>query len=345
MHRAIYTLALVTPVLFLLSETGCHPVNLPYTQTGNWLQSAQIGSYPRTNAVSFVIGNKAYVGTGYNPLVNGNKLSDFWRFSVDSGWKQVQSLPGSVRSNAVGFSLNGHGYVGTGLGADGVTSFNDFYQYDTLLNQWTQKSSFPGGPRRDAVGFGLQGKGYIGTGFSFVWLNDFYEYDPGTDSWALTVGTSGDFSKRQAATCFVHNNKAYIVAGSANGTMARDFWSFDPSLSSPWVRLGDITNDNSSTKDDQYSDIRREYAVSFINGDSAYLTLGQNGVPLASTWVYDFVHDQWAQRTPYHREPRTGAVAFTISGRSFVGTGNAGSAGVLDDFDEFMPNQPYNPND
>jgi hypothetical protein len=344
----MYTLAIMAPVILFLPAASCHKTGLPYTQSGNWIQSAQIGSYPRSNAVSFVIGDNAYVGTGYNPQVsNGGRLNDFWRFRTDSGWRQMQSLPGSPRSNAVGFGLGSHGYVGTGLGADGITMYNDFYQYDAALNQWTQKSSFPGGTRCDAVGFGLQGKGYIGTGFSSFWLNDFYQYDTLSDTWSLTIGTAGEFSKRRGATSFVYHNKAYIVTGSGSGSLARDFWSFDPSQSSPWVRLGDIVPDNTAAKDDQYSDLQRQFAVSFVNGDSAYLTLGQNlgSGPVPSTWVYDFAHDQWAQRTPYHRQPRFSAVAFTVKGRSFVGTGNTGNSGVLDDFDEFVPYQPYNVND
>src|SRR5882724_902421 len=230
MRRAIYSLAIVTPIILFLPAASCHRTNLPYTQNGNWVQSAQIGSYPRSNAVSFVIGDKAYVGTGYNPQANGNRLNDFWQFNVDSGWRQVQSLPGNPRSNAVGFGLGSHGYVGTGIGSDGITMYNDFYEYDTLLNQWTAKTPFPGGARFDAVGFGLQGKGYIGTGYSSFWLNDFYEYDPLSDTWARTIGTAGDFTKKRGATAFIRKNKAYIVTGSVSGGMARDFWSFDPSL-------------------------------------------------------------------------------------------------------------------
>ncbi|HMH24310.1 MAG TPA: kelch repeat-containing protein [Puia sp.] len=348
MRRAIYSLALLSPVILFLPAASCHKTSLPFTQTGNWIQSAQIGSYPRSNAVSFVIGDFAYVGTGYNSQISTTRLSDFWRFSVDSGWKQVENMPGDPRSNAVGFSLGTHGYVGTGVGSDGRTVYNDFYQYDPSLNQWTQKRSFPGDPRMDALGFGLQGKGYIGTGYSYIWLNDFYQYDEQSDTWALTIGTAGQFTKRRAATSFIYKNKAYIVTGAGSGSLAKDFWSFDPSLPQPWTRLGDIISDNTSAKDDQYIDIQRQYAVSFVNGDSAYLTLGENlGTgSVNSTWVYDFSHDQWAQRTAYHRQPRSGAVAFTISGRSFVGTGNSGgSAGALDDFDEFVPYQPYNQND
>src|SRR5450755_1238566 len=176
MHRAIYPSAMVGLVLMIM-DISCHPVKIDPTQEGNWLQAAPIGSYPRSNAVSFVLGKNAYVGTGYNENIQGtnNRLKDFWYFNADSGWQQIADLPGPPRSNASAFALGNHGYVGTGY--DGINMYNDFYQYDPGMNQWTQKSDYPGGQRYDAVGFAVQGKGYIGTGFSDYWLNDFYQYD------------------------------------------------------------------------------------------------------------------------------------------------------------------------
>jgi len=351
MLRANHSLACVSYLLSftIIGGCDCKKPQISPTQVGNWIQSAEIGSYPRSNAVSFTIGDTAYVGTGYNATVNlgrvNDRLNDFWRFSTDSGWKQVQSIPGPPRSHGVAFGLGNYGYVGTGY--DGLKMYNDFYQYDPGANQWTLKASFPGGPRYDAVGFAVQGKGYIGTGFNGLWLNDFYQYDPQTGHWVPTIGTSGNLSKRRGAMAFVYKEKAYLVGGAGSGSLTKDFWSFDPSLGTPWERLGDIINDNTSAKDDAYSDIQRMNAVAFVNGDSAYLTLGQNVSPLPTTWVYDFGHDQWARRTPYHRDARAGAVAFTIKGRSFVGTGSPGanSTVTFDDFDEFLPYQLYNVND
>jgi len=350
MLRANYSLVSASYVLSLaiLAGCSCKEPHLSPTQIGNWLESAEIRGVPRSNAVSFTIGDIAYVGTGYNSTVSpgriNDRLNDFWSFNTDSGWKQVQSLPAPPRSNAVAFGLGSFGYVGTGY--DGVKMYNDFYQYDPSLNQWTIKNTFPGEARYDAVGFAVKGNGYIGTGYNGNWLNDFYQYDPQQDKWVLTIGTSGDLSKRRGATVFVYHDKAYLLGGSRDASMTKDFWSFDPTQPAPWLRLGDLINDNTSTKDDGYTDIQREYAVTFVNGDSAYLTLGENIQPLATTWVYDFVHDQWARRTAYHRQVRVGAVAFTIKGRSFVGTGGPGpnSTMTYDDFDEFLPNQPYNAN-
>jgi N-acetylneuraminic acid mutarotase len=323
---------------------GCKPASLSDTQLGNWVQAAAIGAYPRSNSVCFVIGDHAYVGMGYNESIGGlGRLKDFWTFCVDSGWTQVQDFPGPPRSNAAGFSIGNEGYAGTGY--DGFTAYNDFYRYDPVANVWMRKADYPGGARYDAVGFGVHGLGYLGTGFNIYWLNDFYQYDPGQDKWAETPGTSGNFSKRRGAVAFVYNDQAYIVTGSNSGGMVRDFWRFDPSQHEPWFQLNNITNTSSETFDDGYTDIEREYGTMFVNGTQAYLSTGTNNSLLNSTWAYDIPSDRWSRRTPWQRSSRDGAVSFTVSGRSFLGTGNTGSNSTFDDFDEFQPPVAFDSND
>lgn len=330
--------------VILLSVFSCRPASIPDTQLGDWTEAAPIGAYPRSNSTCFVIGDSAYVGLGYNESIGGSgRLHDFWRFCIDSGWKQLQDFPGTPRSGAAGFSLGNYGYAGTGY--DGVNTYSDFYQYDPALNQWTAKASYPGGPRYDAVGFGIQGKGYIGTGYNIYWLNDFYQYDPLKDQWQLTEGTSGNFSKRRAAVAFIYQDKAYIVTGSNSGGMVRDFWMFDPSQPEAWKQLNNITNTNTGTFDDGYTDIEREYATAFVNGDQAFLSTGRNGTMQTSTWAYDFSRDLWSRRSAWPRAPRFGAVSFTVRGKSFLGSGNTGSNTTFDDFDQFLPTVAFNAND
>lgn len=342
MKTPAFLLTLSLPLF--CSLFACHPTNIPDTQLGNWVASASIGDPPRGSASSFVIGTDAYAGLGFNQSIGGTgRLKDFWRFSVDSGWQQMADFPGAPRSEAAAFSIGGNGYVGTGY--DLITVYSDFYQYDPVANTWTRKADFPGTPRYDAVGFSVHGKGYIGTGFNINWMNDFYEYDPAQDKWSLTPGTSGNFSKRQGAVAFVYKDQAYIVTGANNGGMVKDFWRFDPTQSPAWHPLANITNTNSATFDDGYTDIVREYATAFVNGEQAFLTTGMNGSLVSSTWAYDFASDRWSRRTPWAKPPRSGAISFTVRGRSFVGTGNTGSNSTFDDFDEFVPTQAYDSND
>jgi len=212
------------------------------------------------------------------------------------------------------------------------------------LPGWTRKADFHD-PRYDAVGFALQGKGYIGTGYNGYSRNDFYQYDTAADTWTLTTGTSGNFSKRRGAVAFVYKDKAYIVTGSNNNVMVRDMWSFDPSGAVPWQQLANITNTDPASWDDGYTDIQRELATGFVNGDQAFLVTGSNGTMQTSTWAYDFASDRWSRRTAYPKAPRTGAVSFTISGLSFLGSGFSGSNSTFDDFEQFQPKVPFNSND
>ena len=337
-------LHLFTLAITVLTIASCHPDHLSDTQLGDWLQAAAIGNYPRSNAACFVLADKAYIGLGYNEHIGGQgRLKDFWRFSVDSGWKQLQDFPGAARSHAASFALGNYGYVGTGF--DGLNTYGDFYQYDPAQNQWTVRASLPGPSRYDAVGFGIQGKGYIGTGYNVYWMNDLYQYDPQKDVWVLAQGTSANFSKRQGAMTFIYQDKAYIVGGSNNNSMVRDFWQFDPSQPNPWKQLHSITNTDQGTFDDGYTNIERQNGVAFVNGAQAFITTGTNGTMINSTWAYDFAGDVWSQRSPYPRQPRFGAVGFTISGKSFVGTGNTGSNTTFDDFEQFLPLVPFNAND
>jgi hypothetical protein len=83
----------------------------------------------------------------------------------------------------------------------------------------------------------------------------------------------------------------------------------------------------------------------FVNGDLAYLATGRNGSLVTSAWAYYINADRWAQRSPYPRSQRFGSVAFTVSGKSFPGTGNTGNNTTFDDFDQFLPDVAFNVND
>lgn len=330
----------------LFCNLSCGKTTLSYLQTGDWIQASAIGGYPRSNAFCFVVDNMAYVGMGYNESASGvfnKRLSDFWSFSSDTGWTQLQQFPDTPRSNAAAFSIGNYGYVGTGW--DGIHEFSSFYRYDVVNKTWKRMADYKGGARYDAVGFAVQGKGYIGTGYSIYALSDFYQYDPATDSWSRTPGTDLNFSKRRGAVAFVYNDKAYLVTGSNNQSMVRDFWEFDPSQKAPWKPLANITNTNPGTFADGYTSIQREYATVFVNNGKAYLTTGQNGSLMSPTWAYDISTDRWSQRSPYPRALRTGAVAFTINGKSYIGTGGTGNNTTFDNFDIFDPEKVFNPND
>src|ERR1043165_7667468 len=118
-------------VLFFAS---CGPPPSTVTLSGTWDKLLPFPGDPRVNAVSFVINNIAYAGTGYNYQQNV-RLKDFWRYDpANELWLRVSDFPGLARSRAVAFSLNGKGYVGTGT-SDGFSYLQDFYEFDPAAGQ------------------------------------------------------------------------------------------------------------------------------------------------------------------------------------------------------------------
>jgi len=335
--------------LFVLSTLfSCHKNSVPYTQSGNWVTESQLNGPARSEAVSFVINNYAYVGTGWDGL--NTRYNDFWRYDpVNNVWSQAASMPvGTARSSAIAFVANNKGYVGTGY--DGFSYLSDMYEFDPELGEWNKKADFAGGVRYEAVAFGLNNKGYVGTGNDGSnALKDFYEYDPSLDVWT-DIGFSGN--KRYGAVTFVYNNKAYLVTGVNSGVMQTDFWVFNPaSDSAKWTQLRNINNYSSDAYDDAYTTIARWNGAAFISGIYAYISTGENGIYYTYTWQYDFAQDQWLEKTPFEGPPTTGAVGFSLNsstgGGGYIGTGRSspGQSGASDYLRQFFPSETQNPND
>lgn len=306
------------------------------TTLGDWQNRSEMDGVARSEAVSFVIGDSAYIATGYDGTY---RLADVWQYNPAlNSWRQKADLPGTPRSSAVAFTLNDKGYVGTGY--DGANKLNDFWQYDPTANSWKKKADFAGTARYDAVGFAVQNKGYISTGYDGNYLKDFWQYDDASDSWTQMISMSG--TKRSGAVAFVYNNKAYICTGNNNGvtTTVNDLWVFDPSADPYWSEKRQITNVSADSYDDQYTDITRTNGAAFVIGDYAYLATGNNGGSMSSCWQYNFAQDLWVKMTPFENSAREGAVGFSVSNRGYIATGRSGSS-PFDDIMEFLPNEPY----
>lgn len=331
-------------LLVLNTFFSCRKNSIPYQQSGNWVTESQLNGPARSEAVVFVIGNYAYLGTGWDGL--NTRYNDFWRYDpVNNVWAQVPSMPANTaRSSAVGFTAGSKGYVATGY--DGFNYLRDVYEYDTTLQVWTRKSDYAGGNRYEAVAFGLGNYGYVGTGFDGSnAMKDFYRYDPVADSWT-DVGFSGN--KRYGGVTFTYNNKGYLVTGINSGTQVNDFWVYDPSAASVnWTELRHITNYSSDSYDDGYTNIVRNNGSAFVIGAFAYLSTGENGSYLTTTWEYDIATDLWAPKTPFEGPSTSGGVGFNVGGFGYIGTGRSspGQAGASDYLRQFQPNVVVNPND
>jgi hypothetical protein len=358
MIRMKNSLLIVGTACFALALGSCSKSSsTPDTEEGNWVRRGQFDGAARTGAVSFVINDTAYVGTGYNKdapnetnkVLNGY-LKDFWKFNIPADvngnyyWTQVTAFPGEYRAQAVGFNIGNKGYVGTGVKSDGTNFLKDFWEFDGKV--WTSRADFPNSARVDAVGFGINGKGYITTGYDGTGtLKDIAQFDPTGNTWTTTgIPTLGG-DKRRGAIALVYNNKAYVVTGYSSNSATTDMFEFD---GTNWKEKERIVNVKDDSFDDDYTDIAREFGVGFVIGDFGYIATGDNGSSNVKTWRYDFKADRWTRRTAYEtssRASRSRAVGFTVKGRGYLGLGQSGSSSFLENFDEFKPNETYNAND
>jgi len=292
-----------------------------------WVQKANFGGTPRSGVVSLTIGNKGYMGTGYD----GSLYQDFWQYdpSTDS-WTQEATFPGTARFVAVGFyfSVGTKGYIGTGWNGSGYYDQSDFWEYDQSTNVWTQKANFGGGQRNGAVGFSIGNKGYIGTGFNITdspiyYHKDFWEYDPATDVWTRKANLGG--AGRQTATGFSIGLKGYIGLGTDGSNMFQDFWEYD--------QAGDTWTQKSN-----FPATGRQWATAFSIGTKGYMGTGgtYSGGPFYNDlWEWDQTTDVWIQRANFRGTARTLASGFAIGGKAYLGTGYDGS--FQNDFWQYTP--------
>ncbi len=292
---------------------------------GNWLTAATFDGTARSSASGFVVGNKGYLGTGYD---GDNYLNDFWEFNIDGGfWVQKANFPGTKRSATTTFNVGNFGYMG--LGYDGTNELKDFYKYNPANNTWTSIANFGGNIRRSAIGFSSATKGYVGCGYDGSNdKKDFWRYDPQTDVWTEIFGFGGN--KRRDAISFKIDDKIYFGTGKSNGINLIDFWSFNTQTET-WTKLRDI-DDNDDDNGDTYT-IVRSNAAAFTIGSLGYVCLGS---PNGGTWEYDPKTDFWNRKTTFEGINRQDPVALSNGLRAFVTTGRSGNL-YLDDMLEFKP--------
>jgi N-acetylneuraminic acid mutarotase len=318
--------------------TSCAADTSEDDELGNWVQSSYFEGQPRSGSVVFTIGNKAYVGLGYD---GDDYFNDFYAYDPDRElWDDVATFPGEKRERAVAFSINGKGYVGLGYNRDlDSEELRDFWEYDPASNTWRQIAFFLGTARYNAVGFSIGNLGYVGTGYDGnYYRSDFFSYDPETNKWIEIANFPG--GKREEALAVVYDNKAYFCTGRNNGVYNADLWVFDPNpdAEKSWT---EATPDDDEDYYDEFTEaVRRNDAGAFVINDMIYIATGNTGSATRSVYEFDPVTGVWDTKTAFEGSDRYLGIGFTINNRGYLGLGQNGSR-RWDDFWEFFPTEEY----
>lgn len=111
---------------------------------------------------AFVLGDLAFIGTGYNTSDFDDKTNGFWQWNyMTKEWKTLGPVPGPQIAFGVGTTNNAAGLLGSG------DASNDFFQYKVLItgNFWKQVSHNPDNyGSKGGICFTIDNKTYIGLG-------------------------------------------------------------------------------------------------------------------------------------------------------------------------------------
>lgn len=298
---------------------------LAQTTQDSWQRMADVGldrnivdrRFPgRIGAISFVIGNKIYVGLGYagnEPQLGlyGKFYSDFWEYNPQTDeWTERAPFAygNSSRINASSFVVNGKAYVGFGRD-EFQNNYNDLWEYNPQTDSWTQKSSCPTIGRQSAIATSLRNSGYIGSGTGTN-INDWWKYTPATDSW--TQLTNIPLSQRYGNTCSILNNKIYVTGGGGHYVYDTETDSWAQKTSVPRSLI---------------------YAESFVIDNFMYVVGGQNSntgtnscdsmTTKKNLWQYNPSTDSWTQKADMNLGNISNGCAISLNGQGYFICGGA----------------------
>ncbi len=172
---------------------------------------------------------------------------------------------------------------------------------------WTQKANYSGGYISNAIAFTIGTKGYVGLGVDSLsaYHNDFWEYDPLTNSWTQKASFPG--TPRLGASAFAIGDTGYVGSGWAPGFL-NDFWKYDVSSNS-WIQTV------------SFGGTKRDFASAFSINNKGYLTCGLDSLgPISDLWEFDPTTNSWTQKASL-ANGIFAAVSFVINNKGYVTTG------------------------
>lgn len=194
-------------------------------------------------------------------------------------------------------------------------------------DQWIQLASFGGEARHRCTGFSIGTKGYIGGGHInsgvSVYHEDYWQYDPGSDSWTQIADFGG--GKRYHSVAFTVGEFGYVGCGEDDANnYYNDFYRYVP-LVNAWQSIAD------------YPGNPRRGACSFVIDEFGYVGTGQSDFGYEDDFYsYDPVNDSWFAVADFMGEARSAAVGFSNNGKGYVGTGHV-IGNHTKDFYEYDP--------
>lgn len=197
--------------------------------------------------------------------------------------------------------------------------------FRTLNYLGIKNSDFPG-DFYPSVKFSIENKLYVGLGRLDWGMNDvdLWEWDKVTGQWTRLADFPGTPSGAETALSI--GGKGYILNNIWYGEgYITEFWEYDPA-SDRWTKKSNLPVAGF-----------RISPVAFSIGSKGYIGLGEVYAGSDYTadytthfWEWNQATDMWTRKADFPGQGRTGAAAFTVSNKGYVGTGNSSGKPVAD---------------
>jgi N-acetylneuraminic acid mutarotase len=274
----------------------------------SWIQIADFPATERDDAVSFVVGETAYCGTGLKPFFVAS--NDMYAFDMNTEtWVAINSLPaGTERQYATGFSYNNYGFVFGGIGSN---YFNDLWMYDPQTGNWQAKLSLPAEGRMGSGCFVINDTAYVIGGRTSMSnsISEVWAYCISADTW--TQKNDLPFGSRWRASTATDNTKGYLIFGvDSESQFRRELYEFNP-LINTWSQISVFPGTG-----------RAYAAMNYIN-DELLVIAGLDSLNNSynDMWKFDLTEFVWQALDAIPASGRRGGMCFNSSTTVYYSTG------------------------
>jgi len=275
----------------------------------SWVQISDFPNTERDDGISFVIGNKAFCGTGVK--TGFIACNDMYSFDLNTEtWETINSLPsGMERQYAEGFSFNDYGFVFGGI--NGNTFFNDLWMYNPVNNNWQSKTPLPDEARMGVSSFVINDTAYIigGRTSTALSISEMWAYCISADTW--TFKGNLPFGERWRASAVSDNAKGYLIFGNdASEINRKELYEFNP-LSNSWTQIGNFPGHG-----------RVYSSLSYMNGNLIVVAgLDSIGNSYNDMWQFNLNTLAWQQLASIPAAERRGGMSFNSSSTLYYSAG------------------------
>jgi hypothetical protein len=198
----------------------------------------------------------------------------------------------------------------------------------TVHYSWIKMNNITAGEIQMEAAFTLGDKGYLLGGILYEpgldygqWTSRLWEYDMSGDTWTEKKEAPYDPWQGIPLAAFSYGSKGYSII--QNETM--NMYEYDPATDQ-WTLISHYPGQS-------------ENLVYFVIGDELYIGLGTDYYMYYNEFYrYSFASNNWTRLNDFPGKPRDGAVAFTLNGKGYMGTGrNYREGAYLTDLWEYDP--------